>query len=69
MSTHKDSIQGAVVGAAAVVCALLDGAFDALVCILVHVDLPPFFEITSSMLSQQEDKTWKTFPIYRLHSA
>ena len=45
VGAHKDSIQRAVVGIAAVVCALLDGAFDALVCILVHVNLPPFFEI------------------------
>ena len=37
MGTHQDLIQGAVVLALAVVCALLNGAFDGLVCIAIHV--------------------------------
>ena len=37
MGAHQDLIQGAEVFAVAVVCALLDGAFDALVGIAVHI--------------------------------
>ena len=36
MGTHQDLIQGTVVLVAAVMGALLDGAFDALVCMTVH---------------------------------
>ena len=36
MGTHQDLIQRAVVLMAAVIGALLDGAFDALVCMTVH---------------------------------
>ena len=36
MGADKDPIQGAVVGAAAVMCALLHGAFNGLICLFVH---------------------------------
>ena len=36
VSTHQDSIQGAVVFRIAVISTLLNGAFDALVCLAVH---------------------------------
>jgi len=36
VGTHQDSIQGAVILAVAVVSAGLNGAFDALVCIVIH---------------------------------
>ena len=45
MGAHQNVIQRAVVVGVTVVSALSYGAFDALVCILVQVDLPPFFEI------------------------
>ena len=37
MGTHQDPLQGAVVSAVAVVCALGNGALDALVGMTVHV--------------------------------
>ena len=37
MGAHQDSIQGAVVFGIAVVSALLNGAFDALICLAAHV--------------------------------
>ena len=36
MSAHKNTLQRAVVGLIAVMCALMDSTFDALVCIAVH---------------------------------
>ena len=36
MGTHQDPVQGAVVGVIAVISAGLDGAFNALVGVLVH---------------------------------
>ena len=36
MGTNQDAIQRAVVLVVAVVCTLLDGAFDALICMTVH---------------------------------
>ena len=36
MGSHQDAVQRAVVLAVAVVCTLLNGAFDALVCIAAH---------------------------------
>ena len=36
MGAHQNTIQRAVVSAVAVMCALLHGAFDTLVCIAVH---------------------------------
>ena len=37
MGAHYDLVQGAVVLVLAVICAVLDGAFDALVCVTVHL--------------------------------
>ena len=37
MGADKDPIQGAVVGVIAVISAGLDGAFDALVCMTIHI--------------------------------
>ena len=37
VSAHQNLVQGAVVLAVAVISAGLDGAFDALVCIAVHI--------------------------------
>ena len=37
VGTNQDTLQRAVVGIAAVVCALLNGAFDTLVCLAAHV--------------------------------
>ena len=36
MGTHQDPVQGAIILVFAVVCTLLDGAFDALVGMTVH---------------------------------
>ena len=36
VGTNQNTIQSAEVGAAAVVSALLNGAFDALVCLAIH---------------------------------
>ena len=36
MGADQDPLQGAVVGIGAVMCALLNGAFDALVCVAIH---------------------------------
>ena len=49
MGAHQDSIQGAVVFGIAVVSALLNGAFDALICVAIHNVLPPSFEFGFSM--------------------
>ena len=37
VGTHQDLIQGAVVLAVAVVSTVFDGAFDALVCVTIHI--------------------------------
>ena len=37
VGTHQDLVQGAVVLIFAVVSAVLDGTFDALVCMTVHI--------------------------------
>ena len=39
MGTHQNTVQAAVVGIAAVMCALLYGAFNTLVGIAVHIRL------------------------------
>ena len=36
VGTHQNAVQRAVVCGVAMVCAGLDGAFDALVCVFVH---------------------------------
>ena len=38
VSANQDTIQSAVVGAAAVICALLNGAFNALVSLTIHFE-------------------------------
>ena len=42
MSAHKDPVQGTVVLIIAVVGTLMDGAFDAHVGVIVHINYPPF---------------------------
>ena len=42
VGAHQDPVQGAVVLGVAVICAGLNGAFDALVGMMVHQFLPPF---------------------------
>ena len=37
MGAHQNAVQGAIVLAVAVVCTLLNGAFDALICMTVHI--------------------------------
>lgn len=37
VGTYQDTIQRAVVLAVAMVCALLNGAFNALVCVTIHI--------------------------------
>ena len=49
VGTHQNPIQRAVVLAVAVICALLNGAFDALICVAIHNVLPPSFEFGFSM--------------------
>ena len=41
VSTNQNTIQRAIVLAAAVVGALLNSTFDALICIAVHISIPP----------------------------
>ncbi len=38
MGTYHNFLQRAVVGSTAMMCTLLYGAFDALICIIVHND-------------------------------
>ena len=45
VSTHQDAVQGAVVGLIAMMGALTDGAFDALVCMAIHVHFLLLFEL------------------------
>ena len=49
MGAHQDPVQGAVVLAVAVICAGLDGAFDALVCMAVHKSSSLVFGYRQSM--------------------
>jgi uncharacterized MAPEG superfamily protein len=39
MGADQNSVEGAVVFAVAVVCALLDGAFNGLVCMTIHNEI------------------------------
>lgn len=43
MGAHQDPLQRAVVGIVAVMCALLNGAFDALIGIDIHCDILLFY--------------------------
>ena len=49
VSAHQDAVQGAEVLSVAVICAGLNGAFDALVCIGVHIRSLLIFEIAVIM--------------------
>ena len=49
VGTHQNPIQGAVVLSVAVVSALLDSAFDALVCMTVHINSLLLFEFCASI--------------------
>ena len=61
VGTHQNLVQGAVVLALAVVCALLDSAFDGLVRIAVHVFSS--FELTSGIVcASRADSFRKIFP-------
>ena len=55
VSAHQDSIQGTVVFGIAVVCTLLNGAFDALVCLAAHGFFLLLFEFTDSMSRGTEE--------------
>ena len=55
MGAHQDSIQGAVVFGIAVVSALLNGAFDALVCLVVHTIFLLLFEFCFSMSAKTKE--------------
>ena len=55
MGTHQDPLQGAVVSAVAVVCALRNGALDALVGIAAHGILPPSFDFSGSFPQKSEN--------------
>ena len=54
MGAHQDLVQGAVVLTLAVVCALLNGAFDALVGIAVHIVFLLFIGFCNSMATDTE---------------
>ena len=49
VGAHQDALQRAVVGVIAVVSALRNGAFDALVSMAAHSMLPPFVRFFCSM--------------------
>ena len=59
MGTNQNAIQRAVVLAVTMICAGLDGAFDALICIAVHDFSPPSFGFTSSMAHKCRKKHGK----------
>jgi hypothetical protein len=45
MGTHQDLVQGTVILMAAMVGTLLNGTFDALVCVAIHNERPPLIWI------------------------
>jgi hypothetical protein len=50
VGAHQDPVQRAVVFGIAVISTLLDGAFDALVCLAAHNHYPPlFFGVADSL--------------------
>ena len=51
VSTHQDLVQGAVVLVLTVVGAGLDGAFDALVCMAIHIEFLLLIWYVNSMTS------------------
>ena len=54
VGTHQDPVQGAIVLVIAVVSALLDGAFDALVCVVVHCVVLLFIDFYASMFPSRK---------------
>ena len=60
--THQNTVQRAVVLAIAMVCAGLNGAFDALIGIIVHVFFLLFVGFVASMTRANENESWKRFP-------
>ena len=55
VGAHQDAVQGAVVFGIAVVSALLNGALDALVCLIVHVVFLLLFGFCISMSQQARE--------------
>ena len=49
MGTHHDAVQRAVVFGVAVMCAGLNGAFDALVSVAIHIHFLLYFGFGNSM--------------------
>jgi len=49
VGTHQDPVQRAIIGVLAVMGTLLNGAFDALVCVVSH-NCPSFVRDVDSML-------------------
>jgi hypothetical protein len=65
VGANQDAIQGAVVLSIAMVSALLDGTFEALVCVTVHDFQPPFFEFAVSMCTHSRKQSWTNLEIIR----
>ena len=63
VSAHHDAVQRAVVLGIAMVSALLNGAFDALVCVTIHDFQPPFFEFAVSMRTLPKKQSWLNLEI------
>ena len=63
MGAHQDLVQGTVVLILAVVSAGFDGAFDTLVCMAVHSQLPPLICCSLSLTRCIERKHGKHFLI------
>ena len=61
MGTHQDLIQGAVVLVLAVVSAGLDGAFDALVCMAIHIEFLLLIWYVTSMTPKSKPNHGNTF--------
>ena len=55
VGAHQNLVQGTVVGAVAMVCALLNGAFDALVCIVIHIVILLYIGFGSNMTRNPEN--------------
>ena len=61
MGTHQNTVQRAVVLAVAMVCALLDGTLDTLICMAVHVRFLLLFEFRLSMAARIKMKHGNVF--------
>ena len=69
VSTHQNTVQRAVVLGIAMVCAGLNGAFDALIGIVVHVFFLLFVGFVASMTRAEKNESWKSFPFRCIFSA